>query len=97
MGAHICKRNYLTFSVYILNTVQIDVEDITVNVHNRHADTKPLAMTSFTFSRLELGHIINRLNDGGNIVLSVAYNGNVADIVFIAKRDGWDKALFGES
>ncbi|KAJ6438352.1 fungal zn(2)-Cys(6) binuclear cluster domain-containing protein [Purpureocillium lavendulum] len=78
----------------LINT-QIYKEDITVNIFNRNADTSPSALTDFLFHRLELGQIINRLNHAGHTVLSVAYNGNVADIVCIGGTNEWSDALRG--
>jgi hypothetical protein len=78
-------------------SLQIEQEEITVNIFNRNAETSPSAFTDLSFNRLELGQIITRLNHAGHIVLSVAYNGNVADIVCIGKSHEWSDAVRGQS
>ncbi|KAK2593604.1 hypothetical protein QQS21_008692 [Conoideocrella luteorostrata] len=71
----------------------IKQEEITVNIFNRNSETSPSAFTDLSFDRLELGELIHRLNHAGHIVLSIAYNGNVADIVCVCKSDGWIEAV----
>lgn len=44
-------------------------------------------------TREVLGRAIIELQKDGHIVMSVAFNANVADLVIIAKKDGWTEAV----
>lgn len=68
---------------YVPNTPQI-----TVNINNRYALTKP---TGF-YSRLEtvsVANVLLRLEKAGCDILAIAFNGNVLDVTVVAYEEDW--------
>jgi hypothetical protein len=69
--------------------------DIVLNIFNRHADYTPMALTDFNTNRAGLGRVILALDAAGHVVMSISFNGNIADMVIIANDSGWREVFSG--